>query len=211
MAEQAAQVESRHAAHPFDEAERVALPRVHAAAMRPDVDLHEHFEPAPRRHHRVGPALRRPRGHRRWSRCGRRPSAKGCGARRSAKSDRRCGCPGSSAAAKTSASAGFAHVMPTAPAAICSRAIQPLLCVLPCGRRRLPPAAAASAMRAMLRRMAGASTTTSGVWSSERFATGARLAENCRNSRIRARRPGRSAPTALPLRRSPPRSGRPAP
>src|SRR6187402_3374543 len=69
-------------------------------------------------------------------------------------------------AANTSASPSFAQQMPTAPRSICSAATRGDLCVLACGRSRLPPAFAADCMRDRLRVSFDWSTRTAGVGSS---------------------------------------------
>ena len=67
------------------------------------------------------------------------------------------------AMASASASLVFCTQTPTAPAAICSRAIAAHLCILACGRRRTPCRRAKVAMAARLRSIASRSMTSAGV------------------------------------------------
>src|SRR3569832_996102 len=66
-------------------------------------------------------------------------------------------------AAIASASAVFCTQQPVAPASIIIRASSALLCILACGRQRMPCLRANSAMRARLRFIASRSITSAGV------------------------------------------------
>ena len=67
------------------------------------------------------------------------------------------------AAASASASLVFCTQTPTAPAAICRRAMVAHLCIFACGRRRTPWLRANAAMVARLRSIASRSITSAGV------------------------------------------------
>src|SRR4051812_9535600 len=67
------------------------------------------------------------------------------------------------AAANTSASPSLAQQMPIAPRSICQPATTGDLCVLACGRSRMPAALAICCTRSMLFRSRGRSMTTCGV------------------------------------------------
>src|SRR5262249_55495760 len=65
---------------------------------------------------------------------------------------------------KASASETFWQQMPTAPAAICFSAMVEHLCVLLCGRRRMPLDRAKAAIAAIFRSRGSRSTSKAGVW-----------------------------------------------
>ena len=73
--------------------------------------------------------------------------------------------PSIPSSASASASPSLAQQTPSAPAAICRRAMSALLWVLACGRSFSPAPAANAAIAAMLRSSASTSTTSAGVFS----------------------------------------------
>ena len=72
------------------------------------------------------------------------------------------------ASLSASASPSLAQQTPTAPAAVCSRAIAAHLCVLACGRSVSPAAFANVAIAAMFRSSASTSMISAGVFRSRR-------------------------------------------